>query len=239
MNTNMANMTGSPDDGDPSKLAERISRKDQLALTLSLVALLVSASTLALNRWDQYKSKIEQETKASYAVFQLGKRFGTAFLVYVYTREGDPMKVDAAKEEALSFARQAQAYAETLDLRMNLAELVSTYRYKNQIIHDAPFSAIETRLEANYGRDLSGKFAVAYWLTWMRFNAQAAIKAHPEYVPQFKKDYPKVAQLINTYLAAMGLSERVSEQLPDLDTGKRETRMALNAVDAKLDTKGR
>jgi hypothetical protein len=216
-------------------MVEPISRKDKLALAVSTVALLISGSTLLLNRWDKHQSDRRLEAKTSYAAFQLGKRFANAFVIYVHTREGAPKAVAQAKEEALAHARQAQAYAETLDLRMDLAELIARYRYDDsQVIGEVPVTTIETRLEANHGRELSRKFAVAYWLAWLRFNAQAAIVAHPDNLPAFRKDYAVLARMINQDLAALGLGERLSAEMPDLETGKAETLKALDALDAKL-----
>ena len=215
-----------------------VSTKDKLALIISLASLVISASTFAINRVDAANTKNLAEQKRAASAFQLGKRFATGFVIYVQTRVGDADAVATAKKEALDFARYAQAYAISLDLNIDLASLIENYKYKNSISPEDPSTTIETRLTANYGPSLAGKFSLGYWLTWLHINSQAALIAHPEYLPQFKKDYPKVAALVNDQLTALGLPNKLGKEMPDLETGKRETLDAIHAAEERLAKRG-
>ena len=215
-----------------------VSTKDKLALIISLASLVISASTFAINRVDAANTKNLAEQKHAASAFQLGKRFATGFVIYVQTRAGDADAVAAAKKDALDFARYAQAYAISLDLNIDLANLIENYRYKNSISPEDPSVTIEARLATNYGPVLAGKFSLGYWLSWLHINSQAAHIVHPEYLPQFKKDYPKVAALINEQLTALGVPNRMPKEMPDLETGKRETLDAMHAAEKRLAKRG-
>ena len=222
----------------PPKPAERIGRKDRLALMFSLLSLVVSCSTLYLNRSD-VASKLEADrAKASYAAFQLGKRYATSFIIFTQVRNGDPVKVDASKREALSFVRQAQAYSDSLDLRLELPELLQNYRYKEKIIPEDPFSAIETRLIGSHGSEVTSKYLLASWLTWLHVNGQVTLDLHPEFKPEFETGYPSVANIINGHLEAFKLPNRISKIMPDAATLKKETLDALEAAEQKLGGSG-
>ena len=207
------------------------STKDKLALVISIASFAVSAFTLTMNRLDAANAKTLADQKYASSAFQLGKRFSTSRVVYSQVHFGDAEKVAAAKKEALNFSRDAQAYAVSLDLNIDLASLIENDQYKNSILPEDPSTTIETRLTSNFGPSIAGKFLLGYWLAWLHINSQAAISAHPEYLPQFKKDYPHVAALVNKQLTALGLSNRLSKEMPDLEMGKRETLNAMQAAE--------
>lgn len=219
---------------NPMNAAERISKKDRFALVFSLLSLVVSGFTLYLNRSD-VNAKIEAErAKASYAAFQLGNRYATSFIIFTQVRNGDPAKVEASKKEALSFARQAQAYSDSLDLRMGLPELLQNYRYNEKILPEDPFSAIETRLMGSHGSEVTSRYVLASWLTWLHVNGQVTLELHPEFKPEFEKGYPSVAKIINANLEAFDLPNRISKFMPDAATLRKETLDALEAAEQKL-----
>ncbi len=221
-----------------TKPAERIGRKDRLALILSLFSFVVSGSTLYLNRSDAGAKLEADRAKASYEAFQLGKRYATSFIIFTQVRNGDPVKVEAAKREALSFVRQAQAYSDSLDLRLELPELLQNYRYKDKIIPEDPFGAIETRLMGSHGPEVTSRYLLASWLTWLHVNGQVTLELHPEFKSEFEKGYPSVANIINAHLEAFRLPNRISKSMPDVATLKKETLDALEAVEQKLGGSG-
>jgi hypothetical protein len=219
---------------NPISAAERINKKDRFALIFSLLSLVVSGFTLYLNRSD-VNAKIEAErAKASYAAFQLGKRYAISFIIFTQVRNGDPAKVEASKKEALSFVRQAQAYSDSLDLRMELPELLQNYRYSDKIIPEDPFSAIETRLMGSHGSEVTSRYILSSWLTWLHVNGQVTLDLHPEFKPEFEKGYPSVAKIINANLEAFDLPNRISNIMPNAATLKKETLDALEAAEQKL-----
>ena len=220
------------------KQVEPIGKKDRLALIVSLLSLTVSAFTLYLNRSDVGAKLEADRAKSSYAAFQLGKRYATSFIIFTQVRNGDPVKVEASKREAISFVRQAQAYSDSLDLRLELPELLQNYRYKDKIIPEDPFSAIETRLMGMHGSDVTSKYLLAAWLTWLHVNGQVTLELHPEFKAEFAKGYPSVANMINSHLAAFKLPNRITKSMPDAATIKKETLDALEAAELKLGGSG-
>lgn len=215
--------------------ADRISRKDRLSLTISIVALLLSSTTLVLNRLDAHRASNIKQDKASYNAYQLGKRFATSFVIYTQTREGDPASVKTTKEEALDHARRAQAYANSLDLKFEIADLISKHRLGNSLIGEGVTETIETRLRAEYGQQVTNKFSLGFWLVWLHVNVQAVAEVHPEYKPTFIKDYRKVASIINGHLAEMGIKRTIAVDMPDVESSKKSTIEIKDLVEATLD----
>lgn len=214
--------------------ADRISRKDRLSLTISIVALLLSSTTLVLNRLDTHRASNIKQDKASYNAYQLGKRFATSFVIYTQTRKGDPTSVETAKVEALDHARRAQAYANSLDLKFEIADLISKHRLGNSLIGEGVTEAIETRLRAEHGQKITDMFSLGFWLVWLHFNVQAA-EVHLDYKPTFAQDYRRVASIINGHLAEMGIKRTIAVDMPDVESSKKSTIEIKDLVEATLD----
>jgi hypothetical protein len=213
-----------------------MSRKDFLSLVVSGCALAVSAATFGLSRREKAAERSKVRRRQAYEAFQLGKRFGSAFWMYVLTREGDQDEVAATREKALDFARQAEPYATTLDLRIQLDSLISRYDFKAKSQIEDPYTTLTTRLVGTVGQDVSDKFSVAYWLVTLKITGQAAFLKGGEKLGQFRNDYARIAPHINEELSNIGGGVSIGTSITSKDKMVSETQKALNHVESKLST---
>ena len=195
--------------------AGRLGKKDRLALILSTLSFLVSISTLALNRWDNYREDKVARLRDSYSAFQLGDRFATIFIVFHQVNIGSKEEIANARRDALAAARTTQGDADKLDLRFSLSAFVEEYKPGQNIISIPVTKTIENRLFAERGKYVADHFSLGFWLTWYALNIGISTKdGKTEQISVMREKYPQYKAMVNDLLSSAGILESLPDIMP-------------------------
>ena len=125
-------------------------------MVLSSLALVVSITTLGLNRSDIHQRNATEASRASFDAYQMGSLFAQSYLIYTRTTIGNSEETKKYRAEVLSFAkRDVQPIASTLDLRMELSERIEEYKSGQGLFDQAVYTGMRDRVASIHGQKIA------------------------------------------------------------------------------------
>lgn len=145
-------------------------RKDKISITISILALIISLFVLIDKKKSEWRIKVNEEKRNAYLAYRLGEKLSIAVVAYLQTNKGDKVKIDDFKQKILVNLRDAQAYADHLNLKIDLSDLLQnekTYSELNKGITEIVFE----RFDTIHSQKVSAVYKLVFWSNWLEMNA--------------------------------------------------------------------
>jgi hypothetical protein len=205
-----------------------LSFKDKATLIISIIALIISASTFVIGRLDARASKSKEaaaleikQKSQNYKAYSLGQQVVRTFVFWFEVPKGetDPQKLAKAKEFGAFEVSKLQQLSDLLDLRISDVRILFTSpdptSSETEVDPSQPFNEIADRIRiANDKRTLAAyEVGYASLLMYVRSKGYAD---RPEAAQSVLQSYPQIADGINHNLSELGIQKSVSNHLSTL-----------------------
>ena len=213
--------TNTNPEGRAKDTTSRLSFKDKATLIISIIALVISAATFVIGRFEARAARIREAKSQNYKAYSLGQQVVRTFVFWFEIPKGetDPQKLAKAKEIGAFEVTKLQQLSDLLDLRLSDVRVLFTSPNatspEGEVDVSQPFQEIDDRIRVTHDKRLLAAYEVGYAGLLMYFRS-TAYADRPDAAQSVLDSYPKIADGINHNLAELGLKKSVSTRLSTL-----------------------